>query len=91
MIDYERAILAIIKAQEEYIGPFAWTLAKNTTGIVTVNEGSIHIEGTPEQAFKNLVFEYKKLLGSRSVDVSKAALASVFEGMSEKDLPEVFR
>ena len=91
MIDYEQAILAVIKAQEAYIGPFAWALAKNTKGIVKIDEGKIHIEGTPEQALENLIVEYRKLLGSRSVDVSKAAFTNIFKGVPATELPAILR
>lgn len=83
-------ILAIIKSQEEIIGPMAWVQAENISGlIVDAQKSSVSV--TSNTAVDELVKSYRDFFGEAAVEVCRSALRKLETPINGDDIPKSLR
>lgn len=87
---YENIAQAIIREQEQVIGPVAYYQAQNVPGIkVGSNKLVKIISKDPKSVLQNLVLSYSQLFGRASIELSKDAIKSL--NASPQYLPEILK
>jgi hypothetical protein len=86
----DKLALAIIKSQEEIIGPMAWSQAVNISGMV-VDQASNTAHASDSQAVDGLVKSYHDFFGEAAVEVCKSAVRGLAATISAEDMPKSLR
>lgn len=88
---YPKLVLAIVKGQEEIIGPIAWQQASSVQGL-TVSNSEVQFQGTDKkQIVDNLVYRFRDFFGQAAIEVCKEAAYKVSQGVNADELPQSLR
>ena len=89
---YSELVLAILKGQEEIIGPMAWDQASAVPGITISDAREVTLEGDDKkQIIESLVMRYKDFFGQAAIEVCKEAVHTLSQKMSAEELPAMLR
>ena len=90
---YPQLALAIVKGQEEIIGPVAWQQASTVGGLQVEGTTSISFAQNVDkkQVVEELVLRFRDFFGQAAVEVCKEAAAKVSLTMSNDELPASLR
>lgn len=92
MSAYQDIVLAIVREQENIIGPVALEQANSISGlVVNFDNNQVEISGDPQTAITKLVEGYRQLFGNISVDVCKSVVHRVAPNIAQDELPAVLR
>ncbi len=86
---YSEVAFKIVREQEMVVGPLAFELARNVTGLKINKQNEFSIEGDPKLALQELLMQYKKLFGELSLEVSKNALKDHIKKFQKGELPNI--
>lgn len=88
---YPRLVIAILKGQEEIIGPIAWQQASSVPGLQVVSQSDVTVSGADKaQIIENLVARFGDFFGQAAVEICKEAAHKV-SGITIDDLPPSLR
>lgn len=88
---YPELALAIVKGQEEIIGPIAWEQAAGVNGLeVDKPASSIVIANNVDkkQVVENLILRFRDFFGQAAIEVCKDAAGKISQTMTKEELPE---
>lgn len=89
---YSELVLAILKGQEEIIGPMAWDQASAVPGITISDAREVTLEGDDKkQIIESLVMRYKDFFGQAAIEVCKEAARKLSQQMTAEELPAMLR
>ena len=93
MTSFEHIALKIIQEQELIIGPLAWTMAREVTGITITNELQRRVAFTsdPRSTIDTLVAQYERLFGRASHEVCRHAVATLIADLTREQVPVSLR
>ncbi len=90
-ISYTTIFKAIIREQQQVIGPLALERAKKVPGLVVRNANDISVKGDAVVALTGLVNEYAKLFGKASVEVCRDAVRTISPPIPSDKLPSILK
>lgn len=90
---YPELAMAIVKGQEEIIGPVAWQQASSVTGLQVEGSSTItFVSGVDrKQVVEELVLKFRDFFGQAAIEVCKEAVAKISQNMSNDELPASLR
>lgn len=86
---YEILASAIVKQQEQIVGPVAWSEARRVEGIVIESSSIKKINGDGKQVIESLVKQYATLFGRASIEACRDAVRSVVATLDKDQIPEI--
>ncbi len=91
MTSYPLIISAIIKEQQQIIGPVALERAKKVGGLVIKDQNTVSISGDAKDILNNLVKEYSNLFGKASIEVCRDAVKEITPPVPADMLPSILQ
>jgi hypothetical protein len=87
---FEQAVVRIIQAQEEIIGPIALEQAKKVNGLkVNWLKHEVKIEGDKKTVLDQLIRQYENLFGRASIEVCREAIKDIIIEVPPDRLPSL--
>jgi len=89
---FELAVIDIIKAQEEVIGPLALEQANKVKGLkVDWPSKKVTFSGDKTVALQTLIEKYHDLFGQISVEVCRDSVANIIRSIPAEQLPSLLK
>lgn len=83
--------MVIIKEQEAVIGPLAWSVAEEVTGLDVGAKHHVTLSKSGSVVLAGLVKKYEHLFGPASREVCRDAVRSLLPKVPATDVPDVLR
>lgn len=80
----------IIEAQENVVGPLAWSEAKKVAGL-EINDRNVNLTGNSKSVLEGLVNQYATLFGEASVAVCRQAVRPLLANVKKDDIPQILQ
>lgn len=88
---YPQLVLAILKGQEEIIGPIAWQQAASVDGLSITPDHKVTIHGDSKQTIDSLVYKFRDFFGQAAIEVCKDAVQKSSLSLAPDDLPATLK
>lgn len=91
MVAAQQLAIAIIHEQEAIIGPLAWNVAKQVSGLTIQSHEQVRLVQSSRTVLAGLVGKYERLFGPASREVCREAVRSLLPEADSKDIPDILK